>query len=66
VLYTDGLEDAKGLGGDRFGVARVTHTLTQVAGRSPDKTVTSLRQAVCAFRGRQAQRRRLRRRGADP
>jgi serine phosphatase RsbU (regulator of sigma subunit) len=66
VLYTGGLEDAKGWGGDRFGEARVSHPLTQDPGRTPDKTVTSLLMGVAEYRGRQAQRRRLRRRGADP
>lgn len=53
LLYTDGLEDATGPGGDRFGVARVAHALADAAGQSADATVDSLRRAVCEFAGRE-------------
>jgi sigma-B regulation protein RsbU (phosphoserine phosphatase) len=49
LLYTDGLEEARGPGGDRFGTARVTHALAQIGGRSAEETVDTLAALVCEF-----------------
>jgi len=50
LLYTDGLEDARGPGGDRFGVARITHTLATAPRRLPPADIVErLRVAVCRF-----------------
>ena len=47
VLFTDGLEDVRGPGGDRFGTARVIHTLgTDLRGASPEATVKGLKKAA--------------------
>jgi serine phosphatase RsbU (regulator of sigma subunit) len=51
-LFTDGLEDVVGPGGDRFGSARVTHTLaTSLHGASPKEVVHGLKRAACDFGG---------------
>lgn len=50
LLFTDGLEDVKGPGGDRFGAARITHTLARsLNGASPDDVVQTLRKIACDF-----------------
>jgi sigma-B regulation protein RsbU (phosphoserine phosphatase) len=50
LLFTDGLEDVKGPGGDRFGSARVTHTLARrLNGASVDDVVRVLRDVACEF-----------------
>jgi phosphoserine phosphatase RsbU/P len=50
LLFTDGLEDVKGPGGDRFGSARITHTLARSLNRlSPQEVVRTLKQVVCEF-----------------
>lgn len=50
VLFTDGLEDVRGPGGDRFGAARITHTLAnELNGESPEAVVAGLKQAACDF-----------------
>jgi serine phosphatase RsbU (regulator of sigma subunit) len=54
LLYTDGLEDAVGPGGDRFGTARVTHALSSPPDALPPvDIVDSLRRAVCDWSGRE-------------
>ncbi len=54
LLYTDGLEDARGPGGDRFGVARINHALSSAPkGLPPAEIVERLRTAVCRFAGDQ-------------
>ena len=50
LLFTDGLEDVKGPGGDRFGAARITHTLARRLNRaSPDEVVATLKEVACGF-----------------
>jgi sigma-B regulation protein RsbU (phosphoserine phosphatase) len=50
LLFTDGLEDVKGPGGDRFGSARITHTLARrLNSASADEVVSSLKDVACAF-----------------
>jgi len=52
LLFTDGLEDVKGPGEDRFGPARITHTLAQRLNRaSPDEVVLKLKEIACRFGG---------------
>jgi sigma-B regulation protein RsbU (phosphoserine phosphatase) len=52
VLFTDGLEDVVGPGGDRFGSARVTHALAHdLHGASPEEVVHGLKAAACDFGG---------------
>jgi phosphoserine phosphatase RsbU/P len=52
VLFTDGLEDVVGSGGDRFGSARVTHALANdLHGASPEGIVHGLKAAACEFSG---------------
>jgi sigma-B regulation protein RsbU (phosphoserine phosphatase) len=52
AMFTDGLEDVRGPGGDRFGTARVTHRLaTDLNGATPEEVVTGLKQAACEFGG---------------
>lgn len=52
VLFTDGLEDVVGPGGDRFGIARVTHALAHdLHGASPQDIVNGLKAAACEFGG---------------
>lgn len=52
LLFTDGLEDVKGPGGDRFGAARITHTLAfELSGASPDEVVRGLKHVACDFGG---------------
>lgn len=50
LLFSDGLEDVRGPGGDRFGSARVTHTLArQLHGATPEGVVQGLKEAACEF-----------------
>ena len=50
LLFTDGLEDVKGPGGDRFGSARITHALArQLIGASPREVVLTLKDIACGF-----------------
>lgn len=50
LLFTDGLEDVKGPGGDRFGSARITHTLAlRLNGASVDEVVSTLKDIACDF-----------------
>lgn len=50
LLFTDGLEDVVGPGRDRFGTARVTHTLArQLHGAPPDAVVQGLKDVACDF-----------------
>jgi phosphoserine phosphatase RsbU/P len=50
LLFTDGLEDVRGPGGDRFGTVRVTHALAHgLNGASPEDVVQTLRETACAF-----------------
>lgn len=50
LLFTDGLEDVVGPGGDRFGIARVTHALARAPyGAPPEEVVTTLRDLACSF-----------------
>ena len=50
LIFTDGLEDVQGPGGDRFGSARITHTLaSRLAGASPDDVVRTLKEVACDF-----------------
>lgn len=50
LLFTDGLEDVKGPGGDRFGAARITHTLARrLNGASVDEVVRVLKETACEF-----------------
>jgi serine phosphatase RsbU (regulator of sigma subunit) len=50
LLFTDGLEDVQGPGGDRFGSARITHVLArQLVGASPQKVVLTLKDVACGF-----------------
>jgi sigma-B regulation protein RsbU (phosphoserine phosphatase) len=50
LLFTDGLEDVKGPGGDRFGSARITHTLARKLNRvSPREVVLTLKEVACQF-----------------
>ena len=50
LLFTDGLEDVRGRGGDRSGSARITHTLArQLDGAGPDQVVRTLKQTACRF-----------------
>ena len=50
LLFTDGLEDVKGPGGDRFGSVRITHALAHgLNGASPDEVVVRLKEIACAF-----------------
>jgi sigma-B regulation protein RsbU (phosphoserine phosphatase) len=50
LLFTDGLEDVKGPGGDRFGSARITHTLARMPnGASADEVVRTLKDVACGF-----------------
>jgi sigma-B regulation protein RsbU (phosphoserine phosphatase) len=50
LLFTDGLEDVKGPGGDRFGSARITHTLARrLNGASPEEVVDVLKAVACDF-----------------
>jgi phosphoserine phosphatase RsbU/P len=52
VLYTDGLEDARGPGRARFGVARVTHALAGMAeGASAEGVVSTLASEVRKWTG---------------
>ncbi|MFZ1996260.1 MAG: PP2C family protein-serine/threonine phosphatase [Solirubrobacteraceae bacterium] len=52
VLFTDGLEDVRGPGNDRFGIARISHTLaSDLYGASPDVVVEGLKAAACRFGG---------------
>lgn len=50
LLFTDGLEDVQGPGDDRFGSARITHTLArELNGASTDEVVSRIKQIVCEF-----------------
>jgi serine phosphatase RsbU (regulator of sigma subunit) len=50
LLFTDGLEDVKGPGGDRFGSARITHALAQrLHGATPEEVVNHLKDVACDF-----------------
>lgn len=50
LLFTDGLEDVKGPGGDRFGSARITHALgRELIGASPREVVLRLKDVACSF-----------------
>jgi serine phosphatase RsbU (regulator of sigma subunit) len=50
LLFTDGLEDVRGAGGDRFGSARITHALARrLHGASPERIVTELKDIACEF-----------------
>jgi sigma-B regulation protein RsbU (phosphoserine phosphatase) len=50
LLFTDGLEDVRGPGGDRFGSVRITHTLArELHGASPDAVVRGLADVACEF-----------------
>lgn len=50
LLFTDGLEDVKGPGGDRFGSARITHTLARsLNGAGADEVVNTFRDVACDF-----------------
>jgi serine phosphatase RsbU (regulator of sigma subunit) len=50
ALFTDGLEDVVGPGGDRFGIARISHTLAvELRGATPERVVHGLKRAACAF-----------------
>lgn len=52
LLFTDGLEDVRGPGGDRFGSARITSALSsELRGANPDAVVRSLKEIACAFGG---------------
>lgn len=52
VLFTDGLEDVRGPGGDRFGSARITSTLAEhLHAATPDAVVQGLKDAACRFGG---------------
>jgi phosphoserine phosphatase RsbU/P len=50
LTYTDGVTDATGQTGERFGDARLFDAIG-AAGHSPDDLVASITQAVGAFRG---------------
>lgn len=50
LLFTDGLEDVKGPGGDRFGSARITHTLARtLTGASAEEIVSTFKDVACDF-----------------
>lgn len=50
LLFTDGLEDVKGPGGDRFGSARITHALARrLNGANADEIVNVLHEVACDF-----------------
>jgi serine phosphatase RsbU (regulator of sigma subunit) len=50
VLFTDGLEDVRGPGGDRFGSARVTRLLgTELRLAPPEEIVRVLKEEACKF-----------------
>lgn len=50
LLFTDGLEDVRGGGGDRFGSARITHTLArQLSGSAPAAIVETMKDVACEF-----------------
>ena len=50
LLFTDGLEDVKGPGGDRFGSVRITHTLARrLHGAGVDEVVSVLKGVACDF-----------------
>jgi serine phosphatase RsbU (regulator of sigma subunit) len=50
LLFTDGLEDVQGPGGDRFGSARITHTLAHdLNGAPPEQIVNTFKQVACDF-----------------
>ena len=50
LLFTDGLEDVRGPGGDRFGAARITHTLARRLNHAgPDEVVATLKEVACGF-----------------
>lgn len=52
VLFTDGVEDVQSPAGDRFGTARVTHTLaTDLRGASAHDVAHGLEAAVLEFGG---------------
>jgi serine phosphatase RsbU (regulator of sigma subunit) len=52
AMFTDGLEDVRGPGGDRFGTARVTHCLANdLNGATPEQVVAGLKRAACEFGG---------------
>jgi sigma-B regulation protein RsbU (phosphoserine phosphatase) len=52
VIFTDGLEDVVGPGGDRFGAARITHTLsTELHLAVADEVAHGLKSAACEFGG---------------
>jgi sigma-B regulation protein RsbU (phosphoserine phosphatase) len=50
-LYTDGLTEAEGPGGERFGLERFHGLLTKHAGASLDEIADAILAAVIAFRG---------------
>lgn len=50
AIFTDGLEDVLGPGGDRFGIARICHTLANdLHQATPNEIVTGLKRAACNF-----------------
>lgn len=49
VLFTDGVHDARGPGGERFGTERLEAVLRASAGRSADAIAGSIDQAVLRF-----------------
>ena len=50
VLFTDGLEDVRGPGGDRFGAARITSNLAhELRGATPEAIVQGLKSSACEF-----------------
>ena len=52
LLFTDGLEDVQGPGGDRFGSARITHTLAHALNSaSVEEVVGTLKDVACEFGG---------------
>jgi serine phosphatase RsbU (regulator of sigma subunit) len=54
LLFSDGLEDVRGPGGDRFGSARVTHTLaSQFYGATPQSVVQGMKEIACEFGSQQ-------------
>lgn len=50
VFFTDGVPDAVGEDGERFGLRRLTDCLASAAGSSPAELVERLREAVTRFR----------------
>jgi serine phosphatase RsbU (regulator of sigma subunit) len=50
LIFTDGLEDVRGPGEDRFGTARITSALAgELRGGSPEEIVHGIKEIACEF-----------------